>query len=256
MSTPPGSPPPGDPTGNTPGDEPGGEPTDGGATQPGATTESNSRAGVIVGIGLALIVVLAGLAWLLLREDASDTATTPTPEATPTETPSDAPSPTAAETPTDETPTDETPAPTPDAVELRPDGVGPLELLMTKDEALATGVVSEEAFEGMTELVADPDELPGVFICWDSDADEITSYTVKDGSPIETPEGIGVTSGPDDLRAAYGNDLVEQDDNGEQWFTVPVDDVGYAFFPTDVELIMLSGTEDVLAVVTPGTEPC
>ncbi len=49
---------------------------------------------------------------------------------------------------------------------------------------------------------------------------------------------------------------VEQEDGGEQWFTVPVDDEGYVFFPTDVELIMLPATDDILAVVGPGTEPC
>jgi hypothetical protein len=144
----------------------------------------------------------------------------------------------------------------PEEIQLRPDGVGPLDLRMSKDEALATGVVTEEEFEGLVELVPDPDVLPGVFICWDADDDEITSFTVKDGSPIETPEGIGVTSTADDVRAAYPDDLVEKEDNVAQWFTVPIDDEGYAFFPTDVELIMLSATDDILDVVAPGTEPC
>lgn len=223
---------------------------------PDSTTPSQeqSRTGLVVTIVL-VVIALGAAAWFLLRDDADDTATpaataTATVTVTPTQTPTDEPTP----TPTPSEPVE--PSPTPDEVALRPDGVGPLDLRMSKDEALATGVVTEGEFEGQVELVADSDVLPGVFICWDADVDEITSFTVKDGSPIETPEGIGVTSTADDLRAAYPDDLVEQEDGGEQWFTVPVDDEGYAFFPTDVELIMLSGTDDVLAVVVPGTEPC
>ena len=218
-----------------------------------AAPQTQSRTGLIVTIVLVL-VALGAAAWFLLRDDADDSATpVATATATVTVTPTDSPTPTPSPS---ETEPAQSPSPTPDEIQLRPDGVGPLDLRMSKDEALATGVVTEQEFEGLVELVPDADVLPGVFICWDADIDEITSFTVKDGSPIETVEGIGVTSTVDDLRAAYSGDLVEQEDNGEQWFTVPVDDEGYAFFPTDIELIMLSATDDILAAVVPGSEPC
>ena len=217
--------------------------------------QRQSRTGLIVAIAL-VVVAFGAAAWFLLRDDADDSATpVATATATVTVTPTDSPTPTPTPTPTETEPA-QSPSPTPDEIQLRPDGVGPLDLRMSKDEALATGVVTEEEFEGLVELVPDPGVLPGVFICWDADVDEITSFTVKDGSPIATEEGVGVTSTVDDLRAAYSDDLVEQETNGEQWFTVPVDDEGYAFFPTDIELIMLSATDDVLAVVVPGSEPC
>ena len=222
-------------------------------TDSDSAPQTQSRTGLVVAIAL-VVVALGAAAWFLLRDDADDSATpVATATATVTVTPTDSPTPTPSPT---ETEPAQSPSPTPDEIQLRPDGVGPLDLRMSKDEALATGVVTEEEFDGLVELVPDPDVLPGVFICWDADVDEITSFTVKDGSPIETGEGIGVTSTVDDLRAAYSDDLVEQEGNGEQWFTVPVDDEGYAFFPTDIELIMLSATDDVLSVVLPGSEPC
>lgn len=140
--------------------------------------------------------------------------------------------------------------------DLMADSLGDLRLRMTKDEALATGLVTEVLTELGLELIADADALPGVFVCWDPEADSLTSFTVKDGSPIVTPDGIGVGSTVDDLRAAYGVLLQERQENGEPWYVVPVDDVGYAFFPTDLEMIMLSGTDQVVADIRPGTEPC
>ena len=196
---------------------------------------------------------------LLTRDDdpSASGEATPTPTSTvtvtvdpgeepsPTPEPTEEPSPTASET--------SLPGELPD---LMADSLGPLRLRMTKDEALATGVVTEQEFEGLIELVADPEQLPGAFICWDPQQDSLTSFTVKDGSPITTPDGIGVGSSVTDLRAAYGVLLQEFEEAGASWYTVPVDDVGYAFFPTDVEMIMLSGTDQVVAQVRPGSEPC
>jgi len=136
------------------------------------------------------------------------------------------------------------------------DGLGPLKLRMTKQQALDTGLVTETQVDGRVELVADPDALPGVFVCWDPDADSVTSLLVKDGSPITTPDGIGVGSTVDDLRAAYGVLLQEREQAGQVWYTVPVDDVGYAFFPNEQEMPMLAGTDQVIADTVPGSEPC
>lgn len=190
---------------------------------------------------------------LLNRDGADDSAATPTP--TPTVTATVTPSPTATATVT-ATPT---PSPSPDQGEfpdLRADGIGDLDLRMTKQQALDTGLVTEETTGGRVELVADPDALPGVFVCWDPDADLVTSLLVKDGSPITTPDGIGVDSTPADLRAAYGMLLQEREENGQVFFAVPVDDVGYVFFPNEIEMPMLAGTDQVVAEITPGTEPC
>lgn len=219
-------------------------------------SSGGSRTGVIVGVGAAALVVLVLIVVLLLRDDDGDATATPTPDATATATVTATPTPTPTPTTSADPTATASPSPDPDDVVLRPDGVGPLDLRMTKDEALATEVVTEEEFEGLVELVPDPDVLPGVFICWDETADELTSFTVKDGSPIETPEGIGVDSSVDDLRTAFGTDLDERTENGTDWYVVEVDDAGYAFFPTDTELIMLSGTDGVLEDVLPESEPC
>ncbi len=197
------------------------------------------------------------MVFLLSRDGDDDPAALPTPTvtATVTVTPTPTPTPTPMPTPT------ATPTPTPtevvgDVPFLMADSLGALRLRMTKDEALATGLVTEQSPAGRVELVADPSALPGVFICWDAEADSLTGFTVKDGSPITTPDGIGVTSTPDDLRAAYGVLLQEREEAGETWYVVPVDDVGYAFFPTDIELVMISGTDQLIADVVPGSEPC
>jgi hypothetical protein len=237
----------------------------GGNSDPGAgpagggqEPRDGSRVGLIVGIGLALLLGLVAVVVLLSRDDdttASEATPTPTSTVTVTVDPGETPTPTAepTEEPTPTTP--ETP-PTGEFPDLMADSLGPLELRMAKDEALATGLVTEQEFDGQVELIADPGQLPGVFICWDSQQDSLTSFTVKDGSPITTPDGIGVGSTATDLRAAYGVLLQELEEAGMTWFTVPVDDVGYAFFPTEVEMIMLAGTDQVVADVRPGSEPC
>jgi hypothetical protein len=216
-----------------------------------------SRVGLIVGVALAVLAGLIAVVVLLNRDTDDETAAAPTATptatatvtatATATPTSTATPSPTATASPTDE------PG---DYPFLRPDSLGDLELRMTKQQALDTGLVTESEVEGLVELVADAEALPGVFVCWDEQADALTSFTVKDGSPITTPDLIGVDSTPDDLRAAYGVLLQEREENGETWFLVPDDDAGYAFFPTDVELIMLAGTDTVLQDLRPGTEPC
>jgi hypothetical protein len=76
---------------------------------------------------------------------------------------------------------------------------------------------------------------------------------VKDGSPITTPDGIGVTSTPDDVKAAYGPLVQERTAGGETWWVVPVDEVGYAFFPDgEGGLILVAATDIVLADLEPG----
>jgi hypothetical protein len=200
-------------------------------------------------IGLVAVVVL------LTRDDDTTAAEAPTPTVTVTVDPGTTPTPTSAPTAEPSPSASESPAPG-EYPYLMADSLGPLELRMTKDEALATGVVTEQEFEGLVELIPDPAQLPGVFICWDPEQDSLTSFTVKDGSPITTPDGIGVGSSVDELRAAYGVLLQEFEESGMPWYTVPVDDVGYAFFPTEVEMVMLAGTDQVVASVRPGSEPC
>ena len=210
-------------------------------------------------MGLALLIGLVAVVVLLTRDDDTTASgeATPTPTSTVTVTVDPGESPTPTPEPTEEPTPTPTESPMPgEFPDLMADSLGPLELRMTKDEALATGLVTEQEFEGQVELVADPVQLPGVFICWDSQQDSLTSFTVKDGSPITTPDGIGVASTPTDLRAAYGVLLQEFEEAGMTWFTVPVDDVGYAFFPTEVEMIMLAGTDQTVADVRPGSEPC
>jgi hypothetical protein len=223
-----------------------------GAGPAGSGEDEGSRVGLIVGVALALIAALVAVVVLLNRDSDDDTdgaASTATPTVTATVTPS----PTATPTETSEPTQTSSPAEYPD---LMADSIGDLRLRMTKQEAVGTGLVTEEQTAKGLELVADPDVLPGVYVCWDPDQDALTSFTVKDGSPIVTPDGIGVGSTSEDLRAAYGVLVQEREENGEPWYLVPVDDVGYAFFPTDRELVMLSGTDLVLADIRPGTEPC
>jgi hypothetical protein len=204
---------------------------------------------------VALLVGLVAIVVLLTRDDADDTAATAT--ATPTVTATVTPTPTASTTAT------ATATPTPTSTEepsefpfLMADGLGALKLRMTKQEALTTGLVTETEAGGRVELVADQDALPGVFVCWDPSADSVTSLLVKDGSPITTPDGIGVGSTVDDLRAAYGVLLQEREESGQVWYAVPVDDVGYSFFPSEREMPMLAGTDRVIADTVPGSEPC
>jgi len=188
---------------------------------------------------------------MLTRDGDEEPAALPTPTATQTVTVT--PTPTPTPTPTSSPSATETAGEYP---MLMADSLGALRLRMTKAEALNTGLVSEQDAVGRTELVADPDALPGVFVCWDAAADSLTGFTVKDGSPIVTPDGIGVTSTADDLRAAYGVLLQEREENGQTWYVVTVDDVGYAFFPTEVEMVMIAGTDQLIAEVLPGSEPC
>jgi hypothetical protein len=173
----------------------------------------------------------------------------PTATAQPTATTEPSPTPTTQPSPT------ASPAPTPspvDAPQLRADGIGPLELRMTAEQALATGAVTRQDTAGLDELVADQAVYPGLFVGWDPQRDSIESFTVKDGSPITTPDGIGVTSTPADIEAAYGPLVQQRTANGETWYVVQVDEVGYAFFPTGEELIMVAATDQVLAEVQPG----
>jgi hypothetical protein len=227
-----------------------------GPGSPGSGTDGEgSRVGLIVGVALALLVGLVAVVVLLTRDDPDETAATAT--ATPTATATVTPSATATTTATATvTPTPTATAPPSEFPDLMADGLGPLKLRMTKQEALDTGLVSEVETERRLELIADPEALPGVFVCWDPNADSVTSFLVKDGSPITTPDGIGVGSTVDDLRAAYGILLQEREASGEVWYTVPVDDVGYSFFPTEQEMVMLAGTDQVVADTVPGSEPC
>lgn len=219
---------------------------------PGTTGEGEgSRVGLIVGVAAVLLIGLIAVVVLLNRDDAGDSAATPTPTVASTVTPSPTATATVTVTPT--------PSPTSEQGEfpdLRADGLGELMLRMTKQQALDTGLVTEVETDKGIELIADPEALPGVFVCWDAADDLVTSLLVKDGSPITTPDGIGVNSTPDDLRAAYGVLLQEREENGEVFFAVPVDDVGYVFFPNEVEMPMLAGTDQVVAEIVPGTEPC
>jgi hypothetical protein len=220
----------------------------------GAPPTGGSRTGLIVGLLVAALVAVVAFAVLLTREGADDPVAAPTPSATatteltptpePTPTPTTAPSPTVAPSPTT------APAEVP---QLRPDGIGPLTLLMTADEAVATGAVTLQETAARPERVPDPVTYPGLFVGWDRQQDAITSFLVKDGSPITTPDGIGVTSTPDDVKAAYGPLVQERTADGETWWVVPVDEVGYAFFPDgEGGLILVAATDIVLADLEPG----
>ncbi len=201
---------------------------------------------------MAALVAVVALGVLLTRQGDDPVAVptdSPTATAQPTATTEPSPTPTTQPSPT------ASPAPTPspvDAPQLRADGIGPLELRMTAEQALATGAVTRQDTAGLDELVADQAVYPGLFVGWDPQRDSIESFTVKDGSPITTPDGIGVTSTPADIEAAYGPLVQQRTANGETWYVVQVDEVGYAFFPTGEELIMVAATDQVLAEVQPG----
>ena len=224
----------------------------GGGPDPGAGTagDSGSRVGLIVGVALALLVVLAVVVVLLLRDDGdAQPEATPTPTATATATVTTGPSATATASPS---PT-ESPIPG-DVPQLRPDGIGPIELRMTAAQAVATGEVSEQDTEPV--LVADPDTYPGLTIGYDPDADSIESLVVSDSSPIRTPDGMGVDSTPQDVEDAYGPLVQEQTDpgTGDTWYLVAVDDVGYAFVPADDELVLVAGTDTFLLDLVPSED--
>jgi len=196
--------------------------------------------------------VLAGLAvtvLLLSRESGDAAAPVPTASTAPTAspTPSSTTSPAAAPEPVPGENTESVEYP-----DLRADGLDPLKLRMSKDQALATGAVVAQDVSGMSELIPDPGRYPGVAVSYETGRDLIQAFTVKDGSPITTPDGIGVASTVDDLRDAYGVLLQEREENGDVWYLVPVDDVGYAFFPGTNELVMVSATDLVLEGLRPG----
>jgi len=193
-------------------------------------------------------------------EDSAQPVATPTVVSEPSPTPQ-TPAPTATAAPTQTTgptqgpPASPSPVPQPSSYpDLMADGIGPLLLRMSAQQAVATGAVTLQDSAGLVELIPDPDTYPGLFVGYDEQTDTIGSFTVKDGSPIRTPDGIGVDSDVDDLRRAYGPLLQERTEDGQTWYLVAVDDVGYAFFPTDVELIMVAATDVVLADVRPGTD--
>jgi hypothetical protein len=224
-----------------------------GGADPGSEPPRGSRTGLIVWLLVAALVAAAAFAVLLTRQGDDDPVAVPTdsptatseptttaePSPTPTAQPSASPSPTATQSPADVPP-------------LRPDGIGPLELRMTAEQALATGAVTRQDTAGLDELVADQAAFPGLYVGWDPQRDSIESFTVKDGSPITTPDGIGVTSTPADIEAAYGPLVQQRSEDGETWYVVQVDEVGYAFFPTPDELIMVAATDLVLADIRPG----
>lgn len=195
-----------------------------------------------------LVVVVV----LLLRDDDEaqpEASPTPTATATTTVTASPTASPTSTATPT--------PSPTAqpgEAPELRADGIGPLELRMTAEQAVATGEVTEQ--DGDPPLVPDSETYPGLAIGYDAEADSIESFVVSAPSPIRTPDGIGVDSTPQDVQDAYGPLVQEQTDpdTGEVWFLVAVDDVGYAFVPTDDGLVLVSATDTFLLDFAPSRD--
>jgi hypothetical protein len=220
----------------------------------GPEPTGGSRTGLIVGLLVAALVAVVAFAVLLTREGADEPSAAPTPTVTattePTPTTEPAPSPTATPSPTAAPTATTLPIEVPP---LRPDGIGPLTLLMTADQAVATGAVTLAQGAARPELVPDPSTYPGLFVGWDQRQDAITSFLVKDGSPITTPDGIGVTSTPDDVKAAYGPLVQERTAAGETWWVVPVDEVGYAFFPDgEGGLILVAATDIVLADLEPG----
>jgi hypothetical protein len=202
---------------------------------------------------VVLLIALVIAVVLLLRDSPADDQAGATTRATPTTEPTPSPTPSPTTSPSPSPTATQSPEPI-EVPELRADGIGPLMLRMTADEALATGDVTREEVAGQVELIPDEQTYPGVFIGYDPVEDLITSFTVKDGSPIRTPDGIGIDSTGEDIRAAYGPLVQEQidPDLGETWYLVQVDDVGYAFFPTAAELIMVAATDTVLATIGPG----
>lgn len=208
---------------------------------------------IVAGSAAAVGLLVIGVAALTQTPDERTTPALPRPTATATvsatSTVPATPSPVA--TPADTA----TPTQDPDAVQLRPDGLGPLQIGMTAEEAVATDLVERDTsvVTGGTTLVAGR-RLPGVIVSYSSQRDAVVGFMVKDGSPIQTPEGIGVDSTGDDVRAAYGSRVDEREDGGSTFFVVPFGDAGYAFFPTERQMIMAAATEERLATIRPGTE--
>ncbi len=209
-------------------------------------------------MALAVLAALVVVVVLLTRDsdDSAQPSATPTVTAEPSPTTTTPPSPTPTDAPSPSPSPTGSPSPSPQPgqyPDLMADAIGPLRLRMTAQEAVATGAVTLQDSAGLIELIPDPTTYPGLFVGYDPQADSIGSFTIKDDSPIRTPDGIGVDSDVEDLREAYGPLLQERTEDGQTWYLVAVDDVGYAFFPTEVELVMVSATDIVLSDVRPGT---
>jgi hypothetical protein len=217
----------------------------------------------MVGVALVVAGMLAIGAIVLAQRDGDDpVASLPTPTTTPTATatltvtpsvtPPATPSPAATASPTSTSDA----GPMSEETVLRPDGVGDLELGMSAQQALATGQVDRDVsmVTGEETLVADQDSLPGVIVSYSPGRDAITGFMVKRGSPIQTPEGIGVGSSAADVRAAYGARLQERQSFGTTYFIVPFGDAGYASFPSEQELTMVAVPDHRLATIEPNTE--
>jgi len=212
------------------------------------------RVGLVVGVALVLAGLLAIGAIVLAQQDGDDTTTT-LPTTTPTATATATATASVTVTPPRSTSTS-TPTPTSEALLLRPDGVGPLEIGMSAQQAVATGAAERDTsvVTGERTIVADRQQLPGVIVSYSNARDAIIGFMVKDGSPIETPEGIGVDSTAADVRATYGPRAQEREEFGSTYFIVPSGDTGYAFFPTERQMIMVAATDERLATIKPNTE--
>ena len=155
---------------------------------------------------LAAGIVLAALT--LSGCGSSNVAVTPGDTSTPTVT-------------ADPTPTS---SPTPETLYLSPDGFGPLQLGMTKQEALGTGLVDVDVFHPAdvcdsytADMEFKPEWKDALDIYFDPTKNAVVDIGSRDES-VTTPEGIGVGSTYADVQAAYGDSLVGPEKTGyDQW---------------------------------------
>jgi hypothetical protein len=172
--------------------------------------QRRQRAGMLA--TAAAVVVIGGgipvVTSLTMHSDVAP-ATQPTVASTPPATTEAAPSTSAEPAPTtsaEPTPAPATTDPEPAALVLGPDGLGPLKLGMTAEEADATGMLRPWDREvpdgtGCRPQFRLADDSTDASAIWASDDSGVRAIQVGEG--VLTPEGIGIGSSAADMDAAY-----------------------------------------------------
>jgi len=163
---------------------------------------------------------------------------------------------TATPTPAPETPEAEAPSGSGDLL-IRPGAIGPVEVGITKDEALATGLFDADVkgVEGCTFELQWKKEFAGVDVLTREDG-SIGSLGVIAVGP-KTEEGIGVGSTLADIKAAYPEVSPVSEagfDQAGAFVTAGDDHIGFLFGDTTVAAIKDSSKVSFIEV-THGKRP-